>query len=220
MWPSLCCSSEDGFCAVEAEGGNTMTIGHGYGACVPYETSREVSTVLVRLDLSLSSNVGVAFDVQEKSFAVVTEVFGGLLQHWNDHCEPTQVVKVLDRLVEVDGQAGSKSELCTLLGAKKEAGKGKLELKFRRPKEKKVVLQKQEGKEFGIVLNYFKSSSKIVIAGLDGEGLVQEWNLAHPELPVCPQDVIVAVNGLQAEPAKMVAAMKESAAPELTLLQY
>ncbi|CAK9104898.1 unnamed protein product [Durusdinium trenchii] len=210
----LCCASEEGFCQAGPEG-KTMTIGYsGYGA------AEQVGVVVTKLDLSLGSNVGVAFDVQDKSFPVVKEVYGGLLQVWNSSCSPAEMVQVNDRLIEVDGQQGSKTELCDRLQERKDAGDGVLELKFRRPREKKVVLSKTEGKEFGITLNYFKSASKVLIAGLDEDGLVQDWNLAHPETPVKRGDVIIEVNGLRDDVTKMVLEMKNSEQPSLTLLEY
>ena len=51
--------------------GNTMTIGYGsYGSADP----TDVKVIVAKLDLSLGSNVGIAFDVQDKAFPVVKEV--------------------------------------------------------------------------------------------------------------------------------------------------
>lgn len=48
-----------------------MTIGYGsYGSADP----TDVKVIVAKLDLSLGSNVGIAFDVQDKAFPVVKEV--------------------------------------------------------------------------------------------------------------------------------------------------
>ena len=49
-----------------------MTIGYGsYGSDTE---ANGVKVVVAKLDLSLGSNVGIAFDVQDKAFPVVKEV--------------------------------------------------------------------------------------------------------------------------------------------------
>eukprot|EP00913_Durusdinium_trenchii_P033347 g31219.t1 len=247
----LCCASEEGFCQAGPEG-KTMTIGYsGYGAAEQSDFGF-ASTQTASHHSPWDRRAAAA---QDKSFPVVKEVYGGLLQVWNSSCSPAEMVQVNDRLIEVDGQQGSKTEppwhvrgdgcgtalalipvacdrhrsasigsraeeLCDRLQERKDAGDGVLELKFRRPREKKVVLSKTEGKEFGITLNYFKSASKVLIAGLDEDGLVQDWNLAHPETPVKRGDVIIEVNGLRDDVTKMVLEMKNSEQPSLTLLEY
>mmetsp|Transcript_23885 Transcript_23885/g.51980 ORF Transcript_23885/g.51980 Transcript_23885/m.51980 type:complete len:219 (-) Transcript_23885:96-752(-) len=215
----LCCaSSEDGICSGTQEG-NTMIIGYT-GSAPINEVKGEVRLVEVKLDLSLGSNVGVAFDVQDKSHPVVKEVFGGLLEMWNSSCLPEQEVKVFDRLVEVDGKSGSKMDLCDRLSEQKDAMTGTMVLKFARPKEKKVTLKKKEGKDFGVTLNYYKSSMKVIIAGVEPNGITADWNEQHPDTPVLADDVIVEVNGVSGSPIKMVSELKKSEEPELTVLQY
>eukprot|EP00435_Cladocopium_sp_Y103_P004468 s239_g1.t1 len=209
---------EEGICSGTQEG-NTMIIGYS-GSAASNEIKGEVRVVEVKLDLSLGSNVGVAFDAQDKSHPVVKEVFGGLLQMWNSSCLPEQEVKVFDRLVEVDGKGGSKTDLCDRLSQQKDAMTGTMVLKFARPKEKKVILKKKEGKDFGVTLNYYKSSMKVIIAGVDPDGLTADWNETHPDTPVLADDVVVEVNGVRGSPVKMVSEMKRSEAPELTVLQY
>eukprot|EP00434_Breviolum_minutum_P011033 symbB.v1.2.009734.t1/scaffold625.1/size179458/11 len=93
-------------------------------------------------------------------------------------------------------------------------------LKFVRPKEKQVTLTKTSGKEFGITLNYYKSSMKVIVAGLDADGLVQDWNRENPQSQVSAQDHIVEVNGIRDSPVKMVAEMKRSESPKMTVLEY
>eukprot|EP00438_Fugacium_kawagutii_P006349 Skav208395 [mRNA] locus=scaffold1179:103404:107475:- [translate_table: standard] len=89
----------------------------------PYVDKTQVRLVEVKLDLSLNSSVGVSFDSGDKSYPVVKEVFGGL-EMWNSSCLPEQQVKVLDRLVEVDGLGGTKTELCDRLADRKETSDG------------------------------------------------------------------------------------------------
>ncbi|OLQ00996.1 hypothetical protein AK812_SmicGene16299 [Symbiodinium microadriaticum] len=135
---------------------------------------------------SLGSNIGIAFDAADKAIPVVKEAF--------------------DQLVAVNGEAGSKTELFGKLTQKKESSEGHLELKFRRPKEVKAVLQRAPGRgnvdsfrspgqQLGFTINYFKSSIKLTVAGIDPEGLVPDWNVAHPDSKICLNDHIIAING-------------------------
>eukprot|EP00439_Symbiodinium_sp_Y106_P051903 s1038_g6.t3 len=213
---ACCCSSQEA-CGADSlifPSGSYTTIGYGADA------APQVSVIVAKLDLRLGSNIGIAFDAADKAIPVVKEVYGGLIAHWNSTAGPEMEVKAFDQLVAVNGEAGSKSELFSKLTQKKEASEGPLELKFRRPKEVKAVLQRAPGQQLGFTINYFKSSIKLTVAGIDPDGLVPDWNVAHPDAKICLNDHIIAINGLRDTAANMAGMLGAAESLELTLLRY
>mmetsp|Transcript_2474 Transcript_2474/g.5379 ORF Transcript_2474/g.5379 Transcript_2474/m.5379 type:complete len:356 (+) Transcript_2474:185-1252(+) len=71
-----------------------------------------------------------------------------------------------------------------------------------------VVINKEPGESFGLRLAGSKDSGDIKVAGITG-GLVEKWNESTPDLAVQPGDVIVKVNGVAGDTAKMVEQLKK-----------
>eukprot|EP00933_Yihiella_yeosuensis_P050899 TRINITY_DN48709_c0_g1_i1.p1 TRINITY_DN48709_c0_g1~~TRINITY_DN48709_c0_g1_i1.p1 ORF type:complete len:243 (+),score=44.15 TRINITY_DN48709_c0_g1_i1:55-783(+) len=170
--------------------------------------------MMFEMHMQKELSLGLLFDTTHDDFLVIKEIHQGLVQEWNETCSPDKVVRIHDRIKEVNGESGLCKDLLQKVGP---ADNSHLSLTIQRPTEREVSLR-SPGK-IGAKLNYKKVSRCLVITGIE-EGLLRQWNVRHPSVEVVPSDRIVAVNGMGGEALELMKLMRESSAFILTVLHY
>ncbi|CAK9062235.1 unnamed protein product [Durusdinium trenchii] len=138
---------------------------------------------------SLSRNhglLGLSVDRSDTNCVVIRDVTGGAAGAWNQ-LMPHKEIRTYDQVLEVNGELVNGDDIARKL----EADAQEIVLKFRRPEERKVVLEKPG--RLGIDVNYRKTSVKPWIASIS-PGLVADWNKENPDIAALPHDRITAVN--------------------------
>ncbi|CAL1158344.1 unnamed protein product [Cladocopium goreaui] len=130
--------------------------------------------------------LGISVDRSDTNCVVVRDVTGGAAGSWNTQM-PHKQIRTFDQVLEVNGDTVNGDDIARKL----ENESQEIVIKFRRPEERKVILEKPG--RLGIDVNYRKTSVKPWVASIS-PGLVADWNKENPDLAVLPHDRIVAVN--------------------------
>ncbi|CAE7724046.1 unnamed protein product, partial [Symbiodinium sp. CCMP2456] len=117
----------------------------------------------------------------------------GAVADWNDRCPPGQDIRLYDRVLRVNGKAGSAMDLLTALREEVE----ELEVVMERPRIREVEVRK-EGRELGLVL--FVSTANRLHSGLV-VSMVKEGALVSD---IKPHDRIIEVNGQVLPPSELL----------------
>ncbi|CAE7309152.1 ML4 [Symbiodinium natans] len=137
----------------------------------------------------------------------------GLLPDWN-RSSPDKGLKPYDKIFEVNGKAGSVEELQERIVASGE----ELTLSVRRPEHRKISLERTAS--LGVKLHYKKSSRGVVINEILPEGLLQEWNDAHPSFQIAAGDRILEIGGVTQGAEDMTKRLSTDDKLDLTILHY
>merc|ERR1711920_243991 len=90
----------------------------------------------------------------------------------------------------------------------------KLQMKFRRPNEFTVTIDKGGGTTFGVGLDFLTDGTSMMITEVRA-GPVMDWNKANKGKEVQPQDRIVAVNGKRGLSNVLLDGLQIAQIPEL-----
>mmetsp|Transcript_784 Transcript_784/g.1500 ORF Transcript_784/g.1500 Transcript_784/m.1500 type:complete len:218 (+) Transcript_784:72-725(+) len=160
-----------------------------------------------------NQQLGIVLDLADEDLCIVKEIEGGLAAAWNQTCHESQQIKPCDRIVRVNGVAGSSRDLAAILLAKHDV----LSIALVRPEERVVDLAKST--DLGILVKYKRGSLGFWIDNItDGE--VQKWNLQNPDSAVHPHDRVVAVNGDGGSGAELLASMKNKEVLQFKVMHY
>merc|ERR1711879_870242 len=77
-----------------------------------------------------------------------------------------------------------------------------------------VVLSKSVGGKIGLKID--EKEEHLLITKVK-EGLIQEWNLAHPDLVVCTGDRITEVNGVRGDSSRMFEVLSQDLEVRMTI---
>ncbi|CAK9019872.1 Uncharacterized protein SCF082_LOCUS14699, partial [Durusdinium trenchii] len=111
---------------------------------------------------------------------------------WNKTVAPSQRIQDYDRVVEVNG-VNNPTKMVKAVQVDEIRS-----IKFERPAQRTVTL-KRPG-EIGVVLHYRKVDSSAPWFQKISPGLLQQWNVDHPEETVAVHDRIISVNGKTGTP--------------------
>eukprot|EP00933_Yihiella_yeosuensis_P082962 TRINITY_DN9700_c0_g1_i1.p1 TRINITY_DN9700_c0_g1~~TRINITY_DN9700_c0_g1_i1.p1 ORF type:complete len:276 (+),score=32.07 TRINITY_DN9700_c0_g1_i1:99-926(+) len=175
--------------------------------------------ILNRACLSETCRLGIDIDLVDPEIAVVSNIPpDGLVSHWNQVCQPAEVVKPHDRLKLVGRLPGSGADLVQRI---KQAPLEKpLVLTFERPVESTHVVIPHPG-ETGVEVSFSGVSQSLMIESIS-YGTIGSWNRSHPCDPVMTKDRIISVNGVSGSAAVLEQQFQRAkfAGIELKILRY
>lgn len=176
---------------------------------------RKAATFKVTLKYD-KRTLGADFDTTDihRGLMVKAILDDGLLPDWN-RSDPERSVRPYDKIFEVNGQAGTVEELQDRIVLSGE----ELTLSVRRPEHREISLVR-EGNSLGVKLHYKKSSRGVVINEILPEGLLKNWNDAHPSLRIVPGDRILAIGGATSGAEDMTKMLSTDDKLDLTILHY
>eukprot|EP00931_Biecheleriopsis_adriatica_P120501 TRINITY_DN95629_c0_g1_i1.p1 TRINITY_DN95629_c0_g1~~TRINITY_DN95629_c0_g1_i1.p1 ORF type:complete len:589 (+),score=93.63 TRINITY_DN95629_c0_g1_i1:129-1895(+) len=160
-----------------------------------------------------NKQAGMSLDTSSETLTVVNRVSeGGLLAAWNSTCKDADcIVKPLDRLIAVNGFAGTAKEMVKRIKGKEK----QLKLTFERPAERVVSVDKSGG-PLGVALSDDESvdtKACLRIEEVMEGGLLQKWNETAPaDKQVRPHDRIIAVNGVTDSSAEIRQMLEQKSA--------
>eukprot|EP00933_Yihiella_yeosuensis_P020695 TRINITY_DN16534_c0_g1_i1.p1 TRINITY_DN16534_c0_g1~~TRINITY_DN16534_c0_g1_i1.p1 ORF type:complete len:489 (+),score=109.53 TRINITY_DN16534_c0_g1_i1:178-1467(+) len=180
------------------------------------EEANEASTFDVAIDKTEGGNLGWDFDVLDKDRFIITCVWkGGLIDGWNSNAPEGKRVKPMDRLVMVNGEAGTIETLMYRL-----EGRRKFSLTLTRPRELHIVLRKHGNKPLGVSLGVDDFSMGILIMQIKEGGAFHAWNRENPSCQVSASDRVVAVNGREEAGRNLLQMISDSDELNLKLLSW
>lgn len=130
---------------------------------------------------------------------LVVRQINGPLKQWNDNL-PKLMIRPGDRIVSVNGVVGTQEELV----AEMQKG-GAMKIEVSHPPEFLIKVDRG-GAHLGMGVASVASEQEpglLKISGL-GEGAIKAWNRRHPHKEVLVGDSIAAVNGIYADPQRML----------------
>ena len=153
----------------------------------------EDSLFEVRLDKRSSGSYGFSLEydfkdalhADAKDPCLLLSLHGGAVQQWNV-ANPTQNLKVGDRIVEANGTRGASQAIFEIIKDSEQAT-----LTVQRPKELKVPVK--SCRSLGLDLAYGDSMVGLLIKQVN-EGPVMQWNTSATD-QVSPGDRIVTIKG-------------------------
>lgn len=154
----------------------------------------------ITIDLSTARPLGIEFDRADKELLMVKCVkSNGLVAQHNLAAPADQVVVRGDRLLQVNGNSDEVlhrlrqlEEMCRL-GPTVSASS--LRLTLHRCKETLVRCKcSSESDQLGVSIKTIAADSSVFIGEIL-EGMIMDWNTAHPNANICAHDKIVAVDG-------------------------
>eukprot|EP00440_Ansanella_granifera_P023914 gb/GFBE01025972.1/.p1 GENE.gb/GFBE01025972.1/~~gb/GFBE01025972.1/.p1 ORF type:complete len:244 (+),score=59.42 gb/GFBE01025972.1/:1-732(+) len=156
--------------------------------------------------------LGLDLDITDEFVPVVTKVGEGTIQAWNREnaakASDANLVRRWDGLVRINGQRGSTKELVALLQQP-----GKLELVFRRPTERTVVIPKDRYQSLGMMLET-TANAGLLLAEIQ-DGLLKA---RYPEVQV--NERIIAVNDEHGTSGQLWDLIEDNDTLTLKLLSY
>mmetsp|Transcript_5826 Transcript_5826/g.10492 ORF Transcript_5826/g.10492 Transcript_5826/m.10492 type:complete len:250 (+) Transcript_5826:81-830(+) len=159
---------------ISPEGGSTVAPGYTYEVEVDRGTEM--------------AGIGLQLEVADPQLCLVAAVKGdGMVAQWNATSALQQVVS-FDRLLKVNGETGTASELVA-----KACASRRLVLSFQRPRSFQVRIHRK-GRPLGlrIAVNSERTSS-IAVSQVEADGAVEDWNRRHPSLALQQGDRILDV---------------------------
>jgi hypothetical protein len=143
---------------------------------------------------------------------IIVKFDHGPVTAWNE-AHPESAIQVGDRVVSVNGIAGSFTKLIQVLRSDEQ----KLKLKVRRPAEMKVTIGKPKiTSKLGVELT---ATGDCIQVDKVKQGLVQAWNEAYPYHCVGTGDLIVEVNGVRGLGHKLWDEVNSATSLELTVIR-
>eukprot|EP00438_Fugacium_kawagutii_P009754 Skav213429 [mRNA] locus=scaffold632:30203:37660:- [translate_table: standard] len=192
-----CCSTEEEAAMVEVDA-------HTAQDKQPREIRKGGTTFTVTIKKQ-NGQAGLVFSKADTGVLTVSEILEpSSVADWNSSCEPDKDVRIYDRVVSVNGKAGTAMDL---LAAMKVEGHSEIQLCIERPEIKEVHVAKQ-GRELGLVLFVSTANrlhSGLVISMVKDDALVSG---------VKPHDRIIEVNGRTLPPSELLESVRGD---ELTL---
>ncbi|CAJ1339551.1 unnamed protein product [Effrenium voratum] len=197
-----CCSTEDGEAAMVEVDAHTAQDSYKTA-----EAGRDpggpgcMFEVTVR---KLNGQAGLEFSKADTGVLTVSGIAQpGPVADWNNSCRPGEDVRLYDRVIKVNGKAGTALDLLSAMKADQEV----FHLIIERPEIKEVQVSKQ-GRELGLVLFVSTANrlhSGLVISVVKDDAIVSG---------VKPHDRIIQVNGRTLPPSELLEGVR---AEELTM---
>mmetsp|Transcript_26163 Transcript_26163/g.62385 ORF Transcript_26163/g.62385 Transcript_26163/m.62385 type:complete len:208 (+) Transcript_26163:46-669(+) len=197
-----CCSTEDGEAAMVEVDAHTAQDSYktAEGARDPGGPGC-MFEVTVR---KLNGQAGLEFSKADTGVLTVSGIAQpGPVADWNNSCRPGEDVRLYDRVIKVNGKAGTALDLLSAMKADQEV----FHLIIERPEIKEVQVSKQ-GRELGLVLFVSTANrlhSGLVISVVKDDAIVSG---------VKPHDRIIQVNGRTLPPSELLEGVR---AEELTM---
>eukprot|EP00933_Yihiella_yeosuensis_P008667 TRINITY_DN114253_c0_g1_i1.p1 TRINITY_DN114253_c0_g1~~TRINITY_DN114253_c0_g1_i1.p1 ORF type:complete len:239 (+),score=67.93 TRINITY_DN114253_c0_g1_i1:2-718(+) len=165
-------------------------------------------------------SLGLDIDKTDMKVCLIKGIVpGGLVYEANIAASPDKAVRVTDRLVKVDGQGGSTTDLIARLANVQTAAKD-VELVFEHPKEKYVNVEKK-GRRLGLSLELNELSVGLAIKAVEDEGVIKELNQeARPEMRLVACDRIVEVEGNARSSTELLEEIKSKESFSMKVLSW
>lgn len=161
-----------------------------------------------------TDGIGLEFESVGDSL-LVAKVRRGAVKCWNEAYtdEPHLMVNPGDRILSVNGNEGSSTELLAEL--KKDQT---MSIVLKRAKSFQVKIVK-DNKELGIcLLSGAEKLDQLQVKTLRA-GVVDDWNKTHPTCAIGIGDRIVWVNGISADPTSMLDELKVKNVLDMTIIR-
>jgi len=161
-----------------------------------------------------SGDIGLAYYFVD-SHLVVAGGIGGPLEAWNKkQTDSTQKIRIFDRIVQVNGVAGGKTELESKLREQ-----GEMTITFEHPRQLEVGLEKK-GQPVGLAMASSNGVTGAVITEV-GEGLIKQFNLAAPaDKQIKVNDIAVKIDNEQMKGQDLITKLDELEKFKVRILSY
>ncbi|CAE8584519.1 unnamed protein product [Polarella glacialis] len=173
-------------------------------------------TLVIGLERSGTvADLGLILDSTNEELVIIQGISEGLVRNYNKTCPARKAIKIYDWIISLNGTRGSLPEFRKLLESLKV--ENTLTIEVVQPTETSVLLKKAG--VLGITLNYKTASVGLLVKGIN-DGTLNEWNKAHPDTPIKPGDLIVAVNKVTYNAVDLLKKLKESGSLDITVMRY
>eukprot|EP00933_Yihiella_yeosuensis_P014809 TRINITY_DN13117_c0_g4_i1.p1 TRINITY_DN13117_c0_g4~~TRINITY_DN13117_c0_g4_i1.p1 ORF type:complete len:248 (+),score=36.80 TRINITY_DN13117_c0_g4_i1:113-856(+) len=137
---------------------------------------------------------GLNFDFLDEEVCIISNVFRGSsatpASTWNANCPPNLMLRRMDRILQVNGIAGSGERLIYEL----ENATGAVNLSVKRPKDSEIQVT-TGGKHFGLKLKISNAYPGMLVQSVTQDSVIDDFNSRNRELAVTKGDRIMAVHG-------------------------
>lgn len=170
---------------------------------------------IVRAQFAKGQTLGMSFDIVQSENLRINQVESvGPIADYNQGVPEDLRVREGDYIMSVNSETGdARAKLAAMYAG------GTCVLEIRRPHSFEVSgLDKSQGR-LGLDLTFHGKSTAAYIKKVFVDGLIQEYNQAHPERQVRSGDLIVAVNGQRGVSRDLVQMIGSSQKLELTIVR-
>ncbi|CAE7849111.1 hypothetical protein AK812_SmicGene3558 [Symbiodinium microadriaticum] len=212
-----CCTEErEGFDAVPVDGSERTPQGLIKSSPALAESmTAESGLYTVQLARGADRKWDLALEKSDVDHLMIKRMTNAVTE-WNKNNATNVQISVYDRIVEVNGQRASGKELAKSL---ENTPDDQVALLLQRPQTRTLIL-KRPGK-LGIIANYMPNYSLKPWIDTIAEGLVRDWNKAHPDASIREHDRILSVNTVSNPPEDVVHQMRKPDADlEIVCLHY
>ena len=212
----LCCCAADDRGPPEVEPEERIPATRAFIQSTPAFRPDSIPDVFMVSVSTKISPLGIILDVTNPECAVVKDIGEGPLREWNQQCCEDKQVKLLDRVLEVNGVRGSSIEIAKALGT---PDSQEFSITMQRPEERRIQLHRPG--DIGIVINYKRVGAAAPWISKITPGLLSEWNENMPDQAAYVHDRIIAVNGEPGTTDELLAKIRASQDTiDLTMLHY
>jgi len=171
----------------------------------------------IAVERAAGASLGLNLDALDGTSLIISSVKAGPIRLYNETVEDDLQLQPGDSIVGVNGSQGSAEALLERL--KTDLA---LELTIRRPKVFSISIPRAYG-PLGLQVEHAPSGTSLLVKMVN-PGLIKDWNLAHRGQGIKRRDRVITVNGLQGNPAELMANMKMAAVQgdrlEITVGRY
>eukprot|EP00930_Biecheleria_cincta_P048465 TRINITY_DN33769_c0_g1_i1.p1 TRINITY_DN33769_c0_g1~~TRINITY_DN33769_c0_g1_i1.p1 ORF type:complete len:255 (+),score=73.78 TRINITY_DN33769_c0_g1_i1:56-820(+) len=165
-----------------------------------------------------SGDMGLAYYFHENHLLVAGGIGGSSgspLDEWNkNQTELFQKVRIFDRILEINGVAGTKKELEARLKEQ-----GQMTITFEHPRQLEVGLEKK-GQPVGLSFSCTNGLTGAVITGVE-DGLIKQFNTAAPaDKRIKVNDIAVKLDSEQMKGEDLIKKIDELENFKVRLLSY
>lgn len=159
------------------------------------------STFFVTLGGMPGLSLGLTLDTFNPARCIVSDIKpNGYISHWNQGCQPQQVVKQGDLVLEVNGHTGGADEIWSKLQTEIQQ-QPRIDIKIKRAKTIWVYLKRNPGDRVGLGLDHHQEGILgVQVAEVRPNTLIGEYNRNNTDR-VKVHDRILSVNGHRDHPS-------------------
>mmetsp|Transcript_49301 Transcript_49301/g.127152 ORF Transcript_49301/g.127152 Transcript_49301/m.127152 type:complete len:228 (+) Transcript_49301:82-765(+) len=158
-----------------------------------------------------TATIGVILDPSDaRTLQVCSLQTNSIVGAYNQEARSELQIRVGDAITAVNGFSSTAEEMTDEL-----VKSDKCEFQVARPAIRFITVDKHGG-ALGLKLNYAKRGRSLCIDRI-GEGAIMDWNTANLSEPVQEKDRIMSVNGVEGNPAELLAELGSAAVVKLQL---
>lgn len=159
------------------------------------------STFFVTIGGMPGLSLGVTLDTFNPARCIVRDIKpNGIIAHWNQACQPQEVVKQGDLVLEVNGHTGRADEIWSKLQTEIQQ-QPRIDIKIKRGKTLHVYLRRAAGDRVGLGLDRHEEGLLgVQVMEVRPNSLIGEYNRSNTDR-VKVNDRILSVNGYRDHPS-------------------